>query len=341
MNRIRTLDGWRGIAILMVIVSHAQNALRGTPFGGHMWLVANGRHGVAIFFVLSGYLITSRLLAEKSIDLKRFYVRRFFRLMPVAWIYLLAAAGVCLLYHTNPIGIDFESALLFFRNYAPWNQKFAPTVFTFHFWSLSIEEQFYLTWPAILMLLGARRSFWVALAGFCVSAGVVFRYWQFYAYEVGNGQRTEANIHALACGCALAIALQRSDVRAWVARHSRLMLAIAIPMLLLHVAFSSLLLITPSESLCAASALAATSVRPVALLEWKPLVFIGRISYSLYVWQQLFLIPHVGWIGVVMLYPVAVASYVFLEQPCIRLGARMLRPRVPSEAASQATAVAA
>jgi len=70
-GRVSVLDGWRGVAILCVLVSHT---LYAPP----------GQHGVTIFFVLSGFLITSKLL-EGPIDLKKFFIRRFFRLMPLAW----------------------------------------------------------------------------------------------------------------------------------------------------------------------------------------------------------------------------------------------------------------
>lgn len=86
MNRIPTLDGWRGIAIALVLFDHVQSAL----LRGYLrpW-TETGQHGVTIFFVLSGFLITTKLM-EGPRDFKRFYIRRFFRLMPAAWAYLAA-----------------------------------------------------------------------------------------------------------------------------------------------------------------------------------------------------------------------------------------------------------
>jgi peptidoglycan/LPS O-acetylase OafA/YrhL len=143
--RILTLDGWRGIAILLVLFNHVMNAcVRNIS---SPWL-ATGHHGVTLFFVISGFLISANLTAG-PIDLKRFYIRRFFRLMPVAWAYL----GVLLLidasvHIVSPSAI--VSSLFFYRN-------FTGTAFgssTWHFWSLSLEEQFYLAWPPVLF---ARR----------------------------------------------------------------------------------------------------------------------------------------------------------------------------------------
>src|SRR6476646_7446998 len=85
MNRIPTLDGWRGIAIALVLFDHIQDSIMGHY--ARPW-TATGYQGVTIFFVLSGFLITSKLL-EGPINFKRFYLRRFFRLMPAAWVFLV------------------------------------------------------------------------------------------------------------------------------------------------------------------------------------------------------------------------------------------------------------
>src|ERR1700678_2855001 len=90
MKRITVLDGWRGVAILLVLFDHIQFSIHGTY--PQPWM-QTGQHGVTIFFVLSGFLITSKLI-EKPIDLRHFYIRRFFRLMPAAWTYLAALAVV-------------------------------------------------------------------------------------------------------------------------------------------------------------------------------------------------------------------------------------------------------
>jgi peptidoglycan/LPS O-acetylase OafA/YrhL len=88
--RIPSLDGWRGVAIALVLFDHLQYTILGT----HLWPWAEtGQHGVTIFFVLSGFLITTTLV-KNSFDFKRFYIRRFFRLMPVAWFYLVFLAAL-------------------------------------------------------------------------------------------------------------------------------------------------------------------------------------------------------------------------------------------------------
>src|ERR1700731_4102388 len=132
-GRIPTLDGWRGVAILLVLIGHFM------PRTYFSLVRTIGGHGVSVFFVLSGFLITSRLLDEQErngrINLLRFYLRRIFRLMPCAWTFLLV---VWTLGIVKPG--EIESCLFFFRNYV----AFGPSGPTVHFWSLSIEEQFYL-----------------------------------------------------------------------------------------------------------------------------------------------------------------------------------------------------
>jgi hypothetical protein len=97
LNRISALDGWRGIAILLVLFDHIQDAVLHRY--ARPW-TQTGQHGVTIFFVLSGFLITSKLI-EGPIGLKQFYLRRLFRLMPVAWTFLAAMALFNRLVHAH------------------------------------------------------------------------------------------------------------------------------------------------------------------------------------------------------------------------------------------------
>jgi peptidoglycan/LPS O-acetylase OafA/YrhL len=149
MNRTATLDGWRGIAILLVLTEHAGQHRQ---FKGKMW-ARLGVLGVDIFFVLSGYIITARLIEERrkfsTISLSSFYVRRAFRILPLVAVYL---ATLFLLSRFIDL-IDFHPAELagsvFFRNYQI--AALPRGIYTVHFWSLSIEEHFYLFWPALLV----------------------------------------------------------------------------------------------------------------------------------------------------------------------------------------------
>ena len=116
--RIRTLDGWRGVAILLVIVCHAAASTR---FNRMIW-ASLGNFGVDIFFVISGYIITSRFIEERkktsSINLRVFYQRRVFRILPVVVLYLFTLCVLSLFINLQDFhGSEILGSLLFFRNY--------------------------------------------------------------------------------------------------------------------------------------------------------------------------------------------------------------------------------
>jgi peptidoglycan/LPS O-acetylase OafA/YrhL len=304
MSRIPTLDGWRGIAILLVIIAHWQAGVWGHPYHDWAWLNIGG-HGVAIFFVLSGYLITSRLFHEDS--LKRFYIRRIFRLWPVAWAYLGVLAAIGVLWKSEAL-----ACVLFYRNFV-----FAPPHergLTGHFWSLSIEEQFYMVWPAVLFV-GRRRALWFALAG-VIGFGMLASTWPYAG---------------LFLGCTLAFATKEPAFRARISRHDGWLFPICVAGFLCCV-YRYHDNAPPIEQFLIAAMLACSSLNGYKWLEWKPLAQIGAYSYSLYVWQEIFLITHSGGLLVMFLPLVAIASYHFIEQPSIRLGARLLGAKTSAQA---------
>jgi peptidoglycan/LPS O-acetylase OafA/YrhL len=187
-NRVPALDGLRGIAILLVL-SHHQLIPYSLP-GGFL--------SVDLFFVLSGFLITSLLLQEfdatETVSLKNFYLRRALRLGPALVLYLFASLAV--IYYLDPNQFKGELrlvglALAYSTNWRlafGWDQSLDPTAIT---WSLSIEEQFYLVWPMLLVL--------------CLTAGV---------------KRRQLSIGLVVI--ILAILLHRSYLWSGGAEHSRL-----------------------------------------------------------------------------------------------------------------------
>ncbi|MCU1588078.1 MAG: hypothetical protein JWN31_1571, partial [Frankiales bacterium] len=147
-RRLSSLDGIRGVAIVLVIVSHGWGNLRG------------GDEGVIAFFVLSGYLITTLLLNEQArtgtIDLRAFYLRRAARILPAMWLTLLVATVLLLVVLPQVVAVyvikvTVLPALLFLANVAAviwWNPSHS--AFLTVMWSLALEEQFYLLWPLLL-----------------------------------------------------------------------------------------------------------------------------------------------------------------------------------------------
>lgn len=141
------LDGLRGLAILLLVFGHFGI----NYYSWHYGVLFNSTTGVHIFFVLSGFLITTLLIKEKlrngRISLKHFYIRRALRILPVAWLFLLVLAGLNHVFELHIRLFDFIAAMLFFKN-MPMPQE----PYTAHFWSLAVEEQFYLTFPILLAL---------------------------------------------------------------------------------------------------------------------------------------------------------------------------------------------
>ena len=325
MNRIPTLDGWRGIAILLVLLDHAQDSLLHhyvRPFA------QPGGHGVTIFFVLSGFLITSKLL-ESPIDLKRFYIRRMFRLMPAAWTYLaiLLLLGLLTGTHFAPF-TGVSACVLFYRNFV--GLEGGPL--TGHFWSLSLEEQFYLVWPLLLLLAGARRCRWIAAAGAIVCAVYRWFFWAQYDHIMISG-RSQVRADALLVGCLLALLLADPRVRIQARRWSRFYAPLALAGLLFSIArFHTMAPLFESVSI--AGLLAATTLHPKSLfvrpLSFSPLAWLGAISYSLYIWQAFFMAFRNPLALCLFMPAAAIASYYFIELPATRLGHRLTGSQVRS-----------
>lgn len=274
------LDGIRGLAVLLVIVSHA-----GLGRGG-------GAVGVTLFFVLSGYLITGILL--RGFTFRDFYARRVRRLAP-ALLAVLAATGLLMaaLGRFEAYPGQMFAALAYAANFA--RADGADLGFLEHTWSLALEEQFYLVWPFAVLLLG-RKVGWLAVAG--IIGVVVLR-------AVTPATPAELALpwlraDAVLAGCALAVWDRRPNV-AW-----------------LGLAIIPALLVEPSAwALTAATvgsvALVASAER-VPLLRHRWLVRAGEISYGLYLWHlaPVFLL---GWVGVPIAFALALASERYVERP--------------------------
>src|SRR5439155_2931926 len=160
-RRIPSLDGLRAISITLVLVSHlagTRNFPLSATTGNFLGL---GEFGVIVFFVISGFLITGLLLDELArtdrIRLGRFYFRRTLRIFPPYYmlIAVLAVAGAAGVIQLAPH--DVARTMTYTSNYYAGRSWFVG-----HTWSLSVEEQFYLLWPAVLLLAGTRRAFVIA-----------------------------------------------------------------------------------------------------------------------------------------------------------------------------------
>src|SRR6185437_11902421 len=142
-KHLPSLDGLRGISIIMVIISHV---LLGTVYKNYV----EGAVGVGTFFVISGFLITTLLLKEKikngKISLKKFYIRRALRILPVAYLYLIVLKLLTFFLKFKVSTIGLLGAAFYVMNFSTYEWPY------YHFWTLSIEEQFYIIFPIILVL---------------------------------------------------------------------------------------------------------------------------------------------------------------------------------------------
>jgi peptidoglycan/LPS O-acetylase OafA/YrhL len=338
-NYIPTLDGWRAFAILLVLFEHG-SFFTFRRFG---WTSLGG-HGVEIFFVISGYLITGKLLEDGS--LPNFYLRRVFRILPVllAYVGMIAVLGFSL--RLIPLSwTEVTASLLFVRNYCdfPYMNQTGAGWFTGHLWSLSIEEQFYLIWPLVLLKVGkgtVRRQLLAALLLFSFGCSILAFVRVGRALELGGWHwLPNVKFGGLVVGCVLRIAF--SDARMAVALgkvfSGRSLAAVAIALGYFAIFHSR---VTVFDPIICGMALCATLVEPTSLvgklLELSALRWIGRLSYSLYIWQQLF--TGFGLIylpfGIVNRFPVnlpfllaaSCASYYLMERPLMRLGHRLAKP---------------
>ena len=321
--RIAALDGWRGIAILLVLFEHVGTGLAGRYT--EPWL-QTGQHGVTFFFVLSGFLITSKLL-QGPIDLKRFYIRRFFRLMPVAWAYLAVLVLFDLMTSLHFTSLkEVCGALLFYRNFVG---AAGGGAMAGHFWSLSIEEQFYLVWPCLLLLAGSRRAGWLAAAGAVTCACFRFAHWGFYDRQ-WYAFHTEVRADALMIGCTCALLLSNPKVRSFALKQSEYWVIPAVALLPFCI-FRFHWLPPLFESITVGLLIAASAVHPQWFLarcvSLRPLAWLGTVSYSIYVWQEVFLAHYRATstvITMMCLMPVfALASYYAIERPATRFGHRI------------------
>jgi peptidoglycan/LPS O-acetylase OafA/YrhL len=359
LPRIATLDGLRGIAILLVLFhnlavldrpSSALAAVLDT-------LLDRGWIGVQLFFVLSGFLITSILLRTKTAPnyFQVFYARRVLRIFPLYYLTLIVFLWLLPLCSSAIRSIDASSAghqvwlWLFLSN---WADPRAPSSNLFpHFWSLAVEEQFYLVWPLLVLLLSPRRLLRVCIA--LSLAALVIRsvmLWTGSSHEA-TYMYTVCRMDALAVGAGIAAATCQGQLSRF--SFARVITALAVLLIIGAAAtkgfprttvvgqtFGYSVLAACCGLLLYAALIAKTGSAAAKLLESRFLTTFGKYSYGIYVvhvpMHQLLGRPLLGGIvaspvqsllistcyTVVMTAAVLVAAmivYHTIELPCLRL----------------------
>lgn len=342
---IPALDGLRGIAILVVMA-----------FNGHFFGMQGGFVGVDIFFVLSGFLITSLLVQDYRrtfrIGLKNFYFRRALRLLPALFALMLFCVLFVLILQPDKVSNTLKGVLYTMFYVANWAQSppmeagIGPLS---HAWSLSVEEQFYIVWPLILLGLLRIKSKGVVLAILIslisVSVAINIWLWQsqvpFLRMYFGSDTRS----HELLIGCVAALLMSWGVFQN--AQHLRGAFHAAAIFSFVGIVLS-LFLIRHNTAFVYNGGFALISIGTAILIldmllfpsmlsrgfEFAPLVWIGKISYGLYLWHYPIFeatrrllegrVPPLVYqiTGVVTTVVVATASFYLLEKPFLKLRRR-------------------
>jgi peptidoglycan/LPS O-acetylase OafA/YrhL len=348
LGYVRGLDGIRAVAVLAVMCFHA-----GVPraIGGFI--------GVDVFFVLSGFLITSLLHDEwqrsGTIAIGAFYVRRALRLFPALFVLLAALQLYSLTFYfpeqVTRLRIESLATLFYVANWAYALEIVPQLGFLSHAWSLGIEEQFYLLWPlalrAMLARLDRRQILGVLCAAIAASA-----LWRAGLWAAGSpfprvffGFDTRLDVILSGCAAALALAWHAPSARV------RLMLdrAAILGAAVLVVASTRISWLASYMYFGGFTAIALAAVSVISsirespdgvlarVLSWGPLVAIGRISYALYLWHwPVFLACRTEGLELgegallalqfALTFALATASFFLVERPFLRLKARLHDP---------------
>jgi peptidoglycan/LPS O-acetylase OafA/YrhL len=328
----------------MVLLGHFAYSA-GAPIRNSWWTDAYAHYGVRIFFIISGFLITTLLEREREktgrIDLKQFYLRRAYRILPVAHIYMIVMA---LVFYGSFTTRELTLAFTYLSSYA-WNMSWSLS----HLWSLSVEEQFYLIWP-VAAAVGVVSSRRFALLAIVVAP--VFRYLLGkHGAHLGVLGSFPSVADSIASGCLLALCQPRLQhlrfffawrgfTLIWVGTLSipilahfligsgRILFLWPLPQVLGH---SAITIFNFGIVLCIQSAI----VAPPRILNAAIPVWIGTLSYSLYIWQMPFANPGVNsWAttfpaNIVLAFLAATVSFYAIEKPFLKLRERSTQP-IPS-----------
>jgi len=366
-RHVPALDGIRALAILLV-VPHNIDTLS-APFPAYFFPLAVLFHagwiGVQLFFVLSGFLITGNLLDSRGADnyFSAFFGRRALRILPLYYAVLCAAFVLAPWLATLPEQLRATQShqVWLWTFLTNWTEPYNGGVYGFgHFWSLAVEEQFYLLWPLIVLRCGPRALLWVCAASVVIALGVRC------AFEAAHVSRdalymfTICRMDALTLGAAAAALVRIPAAYAFLQKNvSRIAVvgaAVFVAFALLTRGFAMYDLSTQTIGYTLMSLAFAlvilltvlpTTTAPLRMtmraLAWKPLRLIGRYSYGMYV---IHLPLHVFWAGplfqrfaprptpweslaytvvlTALSFALAAVSYEFFEKRVMRLKSRLV-----------------
>lgn len=354
-HRIPSLDGLRALSIFLVVSLHTvQRISEHHPVSFLWYALFNGSSGVFIFFEISGFLITSLLLQEHarrgSVSLRGFYLRRAFRILPPLYFYIGLVVVLGLFGRLALDRLDLVSALFFFHNYI----QHSPMWSLEHLWSISVEEQFYLVWPFLfvfsLRIPGIQGRFIASIAPLLIVAVSPFA-------RVILGHSANPTLHRIGVsylnfdflmfGCLVALlqhtprfeSIYRAATRVWWLPPT--VMAVCSLLSARYENYFNLPIGYTVNGMAIAMFLLWCTRNPDTtvgrFLNWGPIAKIGVLSYSIYLWQTLFLHhlngPVFGPLAWLTAFPLswlgfflaALFSYEVIEQPSLRLRGQLLR----------------
>jgi len=341
---IKGFDTLRAVSILLVLATHLglSDVIPNTPFVmERLWLIISGDTGVQMFFTLSGFLITLILLREKkdtgSIKFGRFYIKRFLRLLPSLFILyplvILAMLNGWIVQSST--GIFYS--VFYIYNFIP---NYAYTSELGHTWSLAVEEQFYFTWPFVLAFIGDRRVVKaITIIVIFLSATLLFFIPEFeMAQDYRMNRWFLPAIAPIMIGSLGAIVYSTNRKRVEEKLKSKKIVLILCLLLFISPLFfpKMLLMIAPIVQALGLSLLLLwvavnQNSRFVNTLNNRPMNYLGKISYGLYVYQGFFLGTGPGGninvqlfpLNIILVFSVAILSYELIEKPALRLKNRI------------------
>ena len=362
-GHVPALDGIRGIAVLQVFVAHFHWIVSTDPYFNAVtpwhWLnktLVPGFLGVDIFFVLSGFLITSLLLKDRQRNqpgmFRRFYMRRALRLLPALYAILIASFFVAL-WEKFPMDIQWRTtwhALLYLNNWnVVWNPNAGQNDLG-HLWSLGIEEQFYIIWPAILIglvTLKIPNKDFMGLVAFTIAVVVWHRneLWNQGVSWVDLYIRTDTRVDSLLVGALFALIYRHIRINRIILNDAATIAFLGIVYIkynhggsfIYQGGFTVIAILAGIVILAAVQSAWIGNV----VLTWKPLVILGKVSYGLYLWHMLVfqvMGRHFTWgpksvrivIGIIVVSAITAASWFFIEKPFLRLKDRRYSSVEPS-----------
>jgi peptidoglycan/LPS O-acetylase OafA/YrhL len=343
-GEVPSLNGLRAAAVGLVLFAHFADLY--VPASMSQQMSTLGWVGVDLFFVVSGLIITTLLLRESErtgrVSLRAFYARRALRILPAYYAYLIVIALVW----PEPLTVrDWVGVLTYTQNFTPGLGSWPVS----HFWSLSLEEHFYLLWPATIVLLGPQGAARLAAAVVVASPALRAVALQYIPPDsTGHPAAflTWCRADTIAAGCLLAYAARTAGGRRLLGRLDRRPVAHAVLAVVIVFGTWAALPLFPAPArpfyftaLAGALtvlvwlAIARPSTVAGRILNSRPVAWVGLLSYSLYVWQQPFCDPRgrAWWqgfpVGLGFAVGCAVLSRYLIEKPFLRVKDRLGRAR--------------